>query len=84
MALKKSQRSLQAWTKQKWRTKSGKPSTKVQKQQVSVTYQQKRSKHYPQKNMRRLQQLKEKDLSRENNSLNSLRLLQKKSEHIGK
>ena len=27
MALKKSERSLKAWTKQKWRTKSGKPST---------------------------------------------------------
>ena len=27
MALKKSQRSLKAWTKQKWRTKSGKNST---------------------------------------------------------
>ena len=27
MALKKSQRSLKSWTKQKWRTKSGKPST---------------------------------------------------------
>lgn len=27
MALKKPQRSLKAWTKQKWRTKSGKPST---------------------------------------------------------
>ena len=27
MALKKSQRSLTAWTKQKWRTRSGKPST---------------------------------------------------------
>ncbi len=26
MALKKSQKSLKAWTKQKWRTKSGKPS----------------------------------------------------------
>ena len=26
MALKKSQRSLKAWTKQKWRTKSGKKS----------------------------------------------------------
>ena len=26
MALKKSQRSLKSWTKQKWRTKSGKPS----------------------------------------------------------
>jgi len=25
--LKKPQRSLKAWTKQKWRTKSGKPST---------------------------------------------------------
>ena len=27
MAKKKSQKSLTAWTKQKWRTKSGKPST---------------------------------------------------------
>ena len=26
MSLKESQRSLRAWTKQKWRTKSGKPS----------------------------------------------------------
>ena len=26
MALKKSQKSLKKWTKQKWRTKSGKPS----------------------------------------------------------
>ena len=29
MALKKSQRSLKEWTKQKWRTKSGKPSSKT-------------------------------------------------------
>jgi hypothetical protein len=27
MALKKSQKSLKKWTRQKWRTKSGKPST---------------------------------------------------------
>jgi hypothetical protein len=27
VALAKSQKSLKAWTKQKWRTKSGKPST---------------------------------------------------------
>jgi len=27
MALKKSQKSLKMWTDQKWRTKSGKPST---------------------------------------------------------
>ena len=27
MGLAKSQKSLKAWTKQKWRTKSGKPST---------------------------------------------------------
>ena len=31
MALKKGQRSLVAWTKQKWRTKSGKPSTQGSK-----------------------------------------------------
>jgi len=29
MALAKSQQSLKAWTKQKWRTKSGKPSSKT-------------------------------------------------------
>ena len=29
MALKKSQRSLKAWSKQTWRTKSGKPSSKT-------------------------------------------------------
>ena len=30
MALAKSQRSLKAWSKQKWRTKSGKPSSKTE------------------------------------------------------
>tara|TARA_R110000751_G_C13559010_1_gene457228 strand:+ start:58 stop:297 length:240 start_codon:yes stop_codon:yes gene_type:complete len=29
MPLRKSQRSLKNWTKQKWRTKSGKPSAKT-------------------------------------------------------
>tara|TARA_R100000781_G_C4044390_1_gene115192 strand:+ start:368 stop:616 length:249 start_codon:yes stop_codon:yes gene_type:complete len=29
MALKKSQRSLKVWTKQKWRTKSGKKSSET-------------------------------------------------------
>ena len=29
MGLKKSQKSLKRWTKQKWRTKSGKPSGKT-------------------------------------------------------
>tara|TARA_X000001388_G_C2194679_1_gene108893 strand:+ start:490 stop:732 length:243 start_codon:yes stop_codon:yes gene_type:complete len=29
MSLKKSQKSLKQWTKQKWRTKSGKPSGKT-------------------------------------------------------
>jgi len=31
VALKKSQKSLRAWTKQKWRTKSGKPLTQGSK-----------------------------------------------------
>jgi biopolymer transport protein ExbB/TolQ len=31
MALKKSQRSLKTWTKQKWRTRSGKPSVQGSK-----------------------------------------------------
>ena len=29
MSIKKSQQSLKSWTKQKWRTKSGKPSAKT-------------------------------------------------------
>ena len=29
MALAKSQKSLKSWTKQKWRTKSGKPSSET-------------------------------------------------------
>jgi len=29
LALAKSQKSLKSWTKQKWRTKSGKPSAKT-------------------------------------------------------
>ena len=29
MAIKKPQKSLKAWTKQNWRTKSGKPSSKT-------------------------------------------------------
>ena len=31
MPKKKSQKSLESWTKQKWRTKSGKPSTQGKK-----------------------------------------------------
>ena len=30
MAVAKSQQSLKTWTKQKWRTKSGKPSAKLE------------------------------------------------------
>jgi len=37
MALKKSQRSLKAWGKQKWRTKSGKPSTQGPKATGATT-----------------------------------------------
>ena len=35
MALAKSQRSLKSWTKQKWRTKSGKPSAKTGEHEVT-------------------------------------------------
>ena len=34
MALAKSQRSLKSWTKQKWRTKSGKPSKQTGERQL--------------------------------------------------
>ena len=35
MALKKSQKSLKSWTKQKWRTKSVKPSAKTGERYLS-------------------------------------------------
>ena len=38
MALKKSQKSLKNWTKQKWRTKSGKPSTQGKKATGCLLY----------------------------------------------
>ena len=34
MALQKAQKSLKAWSKQKWRTKSGKPSAKTGERQL--------------------------------------------------
>ena len=36
MALAKSQRSLKSWSKQKWRTKSGKPSSKTGERYLPV------------------------------------------------
>ena len=50
MPLKKSQKSLKSWTKQKWRTKSGKPSTQGPKatgeRYLPSSYQVASSKEY--------------------------------------
>ena len=47
MPKKKSQRSLTAWTKQKWRTRSGKPSTQGPKQPGSDIYRKRPLRHSP-------------------------------------
>ena len=70
MALKKSQKSLKKWTKQKWRTKSGKPSTQGKKATGE--------RYLPEKAI--------KSLSKEEyaaTSRNNLRRLQKKQGGIG-
>ena len=78
MALKKGQRSLVAWTKQKWRTKSGKPSTQGVKQLVSVTYLKKQLKLFRPLNTPPLRLLNEKRLEQVNNFLNNPARLQRK------
>ena len=56
MALAKSQRSLKSWTKQKWRTKSGKPSSKTGERYLPTA----QSRLYHPKSTRRQLELKEK------------------------
>ena len=51
MPLKKSQKSLKAWTKQKWRTKSGKPSTQGKKATGERYLPLLLSKHCPRQSM---------------------------------
>jgi len=62
MPLKKSQRSLKNWTKQKWRTKSGKPSAKTGERY----YLKKLLKLYLLQNMQLQLEPKEKELRKVN------------------
>ena len=69
MALAKSQRSLKSWTKQKWRTKSGKPSSKTGERYLPTAA---------------IKALSSAARQQENNSLNNLKILLRKREVIEK
>ena len=79
MALAKSQRSLKSWTKQKWRTKVSKPSSKTGERYLPTA----QSKLYHPKVPRQLE-LKEKARRKENNLLNNLKTSLRKREVIEK
>ena len=80
MALKASQRSLKSWTKQKWRTKSGKPSKKTGERYLPTAA----IKLYHPKSTQRQLELKEKAQKQVNNSSNSLKASLKRREVIEK
>ena len=69
MPLKKSQKSLKNWTKQKWRTKSGKPSAKTGERYLP----EKAIKHYLHKNTQPQQKLNVKAQRQVSSLSNSLR-----------
>ena len=60
MALSKSQRSLKSWTKQKWRTKSGKPSTQGPELQEKGISQAKQLLHFQTQSIEQLLELNSK------------------------
>ena len=80
MALAKSQRSLKAWSKQKWRTKSGKPSAKTGERYLPEAAIKALS---PQE-YAATTRAKRKAQRQVNNSLNSQRASQRKHERTGK
>ena len=80
MALAKSQRSLKSWTKQKWRTKSGKPSAKTGERYLPTAAIKALS---PQE-YAATTKAKRKAKQQENNSLNNLKASLKKREVIEK
>ena len=70
MALKKSQKSLKAWTKQKWRTKSGKKSSKTGERYLpEAAIKALTPAEYAQH-----REQKEKELNKENSLLSNLKL----------
>jgi len=73
MPLRKSQRSLKNWTKQKWRTKSGKPSAKTGERYLpSKAIKAMSSSQYAATTKK-----KREDTKKGNSFLSSLNLLQK-------
>ena len=70
MALAKSQQSLKNWSKQKWRTKSGKPSSKTGERYLPSAA----IKAFQLLSMQEQVQLKEKVKQQENNLLNNQRV----------
>ena len=80
MALKKTQRSLRAWTKQKWRTKSGKPSTQGSKATGERYLPEKELKLYRTLNTNPLRLLNAEQLEEINKYLNNPKRLQAKRE----
>ena len=74
MAIKKSQRSLKKWTKQKWRTKSGKPSGKTGARYLP----EKAIKSMSAKEYAATTRKKREDTKKANNTVNNLKRLLKK------
>jgi hypothetical protein len=85
MALAKPQRSLRAWTKQKWRTKSGKPSTQGKKATGERYLPEKAIKALSDmQNTQPLRLRREKQLKQENKWLNSHKRLHERRSLIEK
>ena len=86
--LKKPQRSLKAWGKQKWRTKSGKPSTQGPKATGERYLPEKAIKALSPSEYAPLRLKSERQLEKENKWLNSpKRLLEKRQDlenHVSK
>ena len=80
MALKESQRSLRAWTKQKWRTKSGKKSSETGERYLP----EKAIKALSSEEYARTSRKKREDTKKVNNIQSNQRKLQEKQELIEK
>ena len=78
MALKKSQKSLADWTKEDWGTKSGKPSTQGPKATGERYLPKSARESLSSAEYAATSRKKERIKGKENNSLNSLKRLQRK------
>ena len=84
MALKKSQKSLKKWTKQKWRTKSGKPSTQGSKATGERYLPEKAIKSLSSKEYAATTKKSEPTLKKVSSTVRSPRRLPQKQDRIGK